>query len=222
MIELSILIEMSGLSFALTYQYKQTILDLKQKKLLFVELSHRVQNNLQQIISILTIQISKNKDTKTKEYLQDTINRIASISLIHKTLQHSSDVGKVDICMFLETLIDGYKTLNKKVTFKITCPKNLKLDFQKSAPFSLILNELITNSLKHAFKDKQNSCISIGLKQQEQIYFTYEDNGSGFNKDEISYSTGMQLIDILSNSQLKGELFIDSKDRYFLSLKFET
>jgi len=222
LIELAILLEMSGLSFALTYQYRQTSLDLKQKKLLFKELSHRVQNNLQQIISILSIQISKNKDIKTKEYLQDTINRIGSISLIHKTLQHSQDVGKTDMYIFLNTLVKGYKALHKNIIFNITCQKNFMLDFEKSASLSLILNELITNSLKHAFKDTQDNHIDIELSKQEQICLIYKDNGCGFDKDSVSNSVGMQLIDILTTTQLKGKTDIDSKNRYFFSLTFET
>ena len=220
-LEVAILIEASGLSLVLTYQHQETALKLKQNELLFKELSHRVQNNLQQIISILTLQINSSKNLEVNAYLEDTINRIGSISLIHKTLQNSSNVGKVNLSIFFNSLVQGYKGVNEKITFEVICAKDIEFEVDKLAPLALILNELITNSLKHAFKEIDDAKISINLEKKELMTFTYEDNGSGFDKDEVSSSVGTKLIYILSKSQLRGELLVDADKRYFFSLSFK-
>ena len=219
--EIAILIEASGLSFALAYQHQETALKLKQNELLFKELSHRVQNNLQQIISILTLQINSSESLEVNAFLEDTINRIGSISLIHKTLQNSSNVGKVNLNIFLNSLTKGYKGVNEKVNFEVVCTKDIEFEVDKLAPLALILNELITNSIKHAFKDVNDAKISIKLEERELMHFTYEDNGSGFVQDKVSNSVGTKLIHILSKTQLRGELFVDADKRYFFSLSFE-
>ncbi len=218
--EIAILLEASGLSLSLSYKQKETALELKQKELLFKELSHRVQNNLQQIISILTLQKGESKGLEIKEYLEDTINRIGSISLIHKTLQNTSNLGQINMFTYLNSLVDGYKGLSSEVDFKVECNKELELDINILTSLALILNELITNSIKHAFKDVEKATISIKLEKNEGMHFTYEDNGLGFNKELVTNSIGSKLITILSKSQLKGKLEVDSIKRYFFSLEF--
>jgi len=177
--EIAILLEASGFSFALAYQSKETALNLEKNELLFKELSHRVQNNLQQIISILTLQMQNSKNPETKENLEDTINRINAISLIHKTLQNSSNLGKVNMYAYLKTLIDGYKGVNPDIAFSFECSKNLELIVSKLTPLAIILNELITNSVKHAFKEVENAKIDIKLQKNKHLNFIYKDNGSG-------------------------------------------
>jgi two-component sensor histidine kinase len=218
--EIGILIEASIFSFALAYQHREHLLKLKQNELLFKELSHRVQNNLQQIISILTLQIGSVEELETKGYLQDTINRISAISLIHKTLQHSKNVGKVNMYTYLQALIKGYQGLNSKVIFDFNCDKNLQLEIEKLTPLALILNELITNSIKHAFKETPSPQIRLSLEEHSQLTFTYKDNGSGFKEGSVTTSLGTKLINILSTNQLKGTTNTDSNAHYFFSLNF--
>ncbi len=218
--EIGILLEAAGLSFALTYQQKETTLNLRQNELLFKELSHRVQNNLQQIISILTMQIENTQNNEVKEHLEDTIKRIGSISLIHKTLQNSSNIGKINMNTYFNNLIKGYRRLNEKVEFKVVCNDNIELKLDKLAPLALILNELITNSFKYAFKDIDDATIHIKLEEKEMMNFTYEDNGVGFTEELVIDSIGTKLINILSKSQLKGKLDIDSNKGYYFSLLF--
>jgi len=218
--EIGILIEASIFSFALAYQHEERLLKLKQNELLFKELSHRVQNNLQQIISILTLHIGSVEEPKVKAYLQDTINRISSISLIHKTLQNSKNVGKVNMYTYLEALTQGYKGLNSTVAFTFECNKDLQLEIEKLTPLALIINELITNSLKHAFEETQSPQIHLSLEESGQLNFMYEDNGSGFDPESVTSSLGTKLINILSLNQLKGTTEIDSEGHYAFSLQF--
>ena len=220
--EAVILLESVGLSLTLIYQHKETTLRLRQNELLFKELSHRVQNNLQQVISIITLQIGSTEDKKTQEYLEETINRISAIALIHKTLQKSSTLGMVNMATFLQALTLAYEKLDTSVSYALTCANELELDVEKLAPLALILNELITNSLKHAFSDVKKARINISLQEKEgEVLFEYEDNGEGIKKEESKDSIGSKLITILAKNQLKGELVIDTKNRYYFSLKFQ-
>jgi len=220
LIQLAILIEAVGLSLAIAYKQKEIEINLKQNKLLFKELSHRVQNNLQQIISILTLQINTTKDTYVQKQLEETINRINAISLIHKNLQSSLHVGKIEMYTYLETLVRGYQKINPNIVFVLKCTKGIELTIDKVTPLALILNELITNSIKHAFTDVQKPEITIILKEDNIISFIYEDNGQGFKKESVKTSIGTNLINILSKTQLKGKVNIDSNKHYLFSLEF--
>jgi len=218
--EAGILVEASIFSFALSHQQKMTLLNLKQNELLFKELSHRVKNNLQQIISILSLQVSSAKGLEAKAYLEDTISRIGSISLIHKTLENSTNVSKVNMDTYLHDLLKGYHDLHTKINFNFKCDKTLFLEVEKITPLALILNELITNSIKHAFKETQNPSVEIVLKSKDTFSFSYKDNGSGFKQEEVVSSLGSKLITILSTGQLKGEMSVHTDKGYHFSLNF--
>ena len=218
--EAAILIEAAGLSFAVSYKQKETNLKLKQNELLFKELSHRVQNNLQQVISILTLQKSQTADPVVADNLEETINRISSISLIHKTLQNSAQPGNINVHEYLNTLLKVYEKLSDKVGYSLHCEKDTYLSLEKLTPLALILNELITNSIKYAFEGVESPSISIRLEFNEHIHFSYEDNGHGFDPATITPSIGTKLITLLSKSQLKGSVNMDSRDRYLYELTF--
>ncbi|QSZ42178.1 histidine kinase [Sulfurimonas aquatica] len=217
-IEFSLLLESIIFSFAISYKHKDGILKLRQNELLFKELSHRVQNNLQSIISILTLQQSRVKEIDVKEYLQDTISRIRSISLMHENLQNSKHVGAVNMSEYLDAMLEPYKVLNKEITFTLSCKEDLFLSVEKLTPLALIINELITNSIKHAFLNIEDPKVSITLKKENTYSFIYADNGVGYDKH--NKSLGSLLIQNLSTSQLKGEYSVDSKEKYLFSLKF--
>lgn len=216
----AILIEACGLSFALSYKHKETEIKAKQNEVLLEELSHRVQNNLQQIISILTLQIGDTDNTQVKQYLEETIHRITSIALIHKTLQKSSNSHKNNMYNYLEKLFQAYKVINPEVSFLFECDKTLHLSISKLTPLALIINELITNSLKHAFNEQDNPYIFLKLTQNAEINFIYKDNGSGFSTSYVKYSTGTKLIKLLSTSQLKGQISQEYTNHYAFLLQF--
>ena len=219
LIEAGLLIEAGIFSFALSYRYNKMTLALRQNELLFKELSHRVQNNLQSIISILTLQKNRLEDTEAKNYLQETIERIGAIALIHKRLQQSNLPGEVEMQSYLEALVAAYKTLHAEVTFKLECDETLYLNIAELTPLALILNELITNSLKHAFMQTQSPRITIALKADDSGYILqYEDNGSGYLSTKRSLGT--LLIENLSTRQLKGHYSVDVDNGYRYKLRF--
>jgi len=218
--ELAILFEAGGFSLAIAYKHQETVVNLRQNEMLFKELSHRVQNNLQQVISILSLQMNNSENIEVSKHLEDAISRISSISLIHKTLQNASNPGKINMHTYLTSLIKGYQRLNPNIAFSIECADNIELTIKKLTHLALILNELITNSVKHAFEGIDSPQINIKLEEDALIRFTYKDNGVGFTEGTITDSLGTKLIDVLSNAKLKAKPHVDSKEHYSFSLEF--
>ena len=221
MFELSILIEAAGLSLALAYKQKESEIKLQQNRLLFQELSHRIQNGLQQIISILTLQISTTKEETVKIQLEDTVQRIASISLIHKTLQHSKSVGKINMQDYLESFLGAYQQLNGDIEFTLECSEDIELEIKQLTPLALVINELITNSIKHAFPNQKEKQISLRLQGVNTIKLVYEDNGVGYDETAVSPSVGSKLMRTLSKVELKGKVANDTAQHYYFSLEFD-
>jgi two-component sensor histidine kinase len=121
---------------------------------------------------------------------------------------------------YLHSLIEGYKGLNSNVAFTFECDEAIELELEKLTPLALIVNELITNSLKHAFKDTLSPQIHLSLQEHEQLTFSYDDNGSGYEEASVTNSLGTKLINILSLVQLKGTSMIETQDHYTFSLTF--
>ncbi len=217
--EASIIFEATIFSFALSYKHRETQVALKQNELLFKELSHRVKNNLQSIISILSLQKSRLKEPILKEYMQETIKRIRSISLIHEKLQDTDVVANVEINGYLNSLTDEFRTLNTAVQITVECEDGLYLGVEKTTPLGLILNELVSNSFKHAFGNIDTPKIEITFIKTESGYtFTYSDNGNGYT--EATESLGSLLIKTLSETQLKGSYTIVSDGEYTFTLRW--
>ncbi len=217
-IEFSLIFEATVFSFALSHRHKETTLHLRQNELLFKELSHRVKNNLQSIISILSLQKSRASKDESKKYLQDTINRIRAIFMIHEHLQNSNVVAKVEMKTYLNRMMEPYKLLNTEVKFQIECADDLNLSLDKLTPLALIINELITNSIKYAFIDIEEPKILLAFTKDKEYQFIYEDNGLGY--DEITESLGSLLIKNLSTSQLKGVYTIDAEKKFNFKIIF--
>ena len=219
-IEFAIIFEAVIFSYAISYKHQKSKLNLKQNELLFKELSHRVKNNLQSIISILSLQKARLKDKELKEQLDGTIKRVRSIALIHDKLQHSDLISSVNMQGFFKSLIEDFSQLNTEVVFQVECEKSLNLSVEKLTPLALILNELITNSIKHAFIQSSSPKIKLSLSQEKgNFVFNYEDNGEGFK--EAKESLGTLLIKTLSTGQLKGEFTVNSSPNYSFSLSFK-
>ncbi len=192
-------------------QQKNTIeATLKEKEFLMKEIHHRVKNNLQIISSMLNLQSDKTQDENLKEVLQESRQRINSMALIHQLLYTQNNMSNISISSYLKTLIreieSSFNNTDKPVTTKITCD-DIQLNLDIAIPLGLIINELITNCYKHAFKNKPSGSIEIMLKKQGQhLMLSVKDNGSGFpaGKKEFT-SLGMELIQILAD-QISGKL----------------
>ncbi len=187
-----------------------------EKKILLQEIHHRVKNNLQIITSMMRLQNNTLTDGNTKQVLSDAMDRIRSIALIHDKIYNSesiSDVNMKDYILSLANDVIQNFSNNKKVQFKIDATNgNISLDVL--VPIALILNELLTNSLKYGFLSKGESevCeikIDCFVKGQS-ILMTYSDNGVWFD-NPLSDHFGTSLIDIFTE-QLDGKYHLKKND----------
>jgi len=184
----------------------------EEKELLLKEIHHRVKNNLQIINSLLRLQSHQVEDERSLSLFEECQNRIMSMAIIHEKLYKSEDLANIDTKSYIETLaeslIRSYRT-NKDVSIKVICPVS-SVGIDTLMPLGLILNELISNSLKYAFTGRSNGKISILLDRTGST--TYEmmvsDNGIGLPSDfswENSNTLGIELIKTLVD-QINGSI----------------
>ncbi len=203
---------------------------LKEKEILLKEIHHRVKNNLQIISSLLNLQALSFEDKNSREKFKESINRIKSMAIIHEMLYRSGNLSVVKIKDYFESLISfitGAYTVSTKITTElIVNSKSEVLDIDKAIPCGLILNEMISNSLKYAFKDRKSGKISIRFnefpKKEKKFELIVEDDGVGISKnfDFLNVeSFGMQIINSLV-SQLDGSIALDNKGGTKFSIQF--
>src|SRR5690606_13585855 len=181
---------------------------LEQKQMLLSELQHRVKNNLQHVISILEIQKESVDFNNIDELIRGNQNRIHSMALLHKKLNVSENVNDIDLGKYISELAelvkDSYDNYKKKTQLHIRCTEE-SISIEKALPIGLIIVELVSNSMKHAFKQISVGIISIQIEKEPHSPYTrlhYSDNGCGFN---FSLSNGKGLgIEIIK--RLIGEL----------------
>ena len=200
---------------------------LKEKDLLLGEIHHRVKNNLQIIHSLLNLQASQISDVTVKNMLMDSQNRIQSMALIHQTLYQSHDFASVDFSEFLDslipTLISSYGINENAISLKIIAGP-VSIPINSAIPCGLLINELVTNALKHAFPDNNGGEIVVSISQVEndRILLVIADNGVGIPEtlDINSVETlGLRLVSLLSQ-QLDGSLAINRRNPTSYSIEF--
>lgn len=182
----------------------------RQKDILLKEVHHRVKNNLNVIASILGLQ-AIGKNNETKEELSRSRSRIESISIVHEMLYKQEDFEKIvfnDYVLKLKRLILSMYIIDKEINILVKENNNLTLPLNIMIQFGLIINEMLTNSLKHA-KNKVGVNILISLEKENDKYiFTYKDNGEkDLNLKSLQEASGLGLRLInLSIKQINGEL----------------
>jgi len=189
---------------------------LKEKEVLLREIHHRVKNNLQVISSMLYIQSGYIKDKEAFEMFKETQNRIKSMALIHEELYQSKDLSKIDVAKYLQKLatdlINSYGIKQEDIKLKMAIHEVL-LGVNTAVPCGLIINELVSNSLKHAFPNGKEGEIRVALRSDNANKFALivSDNGVGFPKDLDFRNTetlGLQLVTTLVK-QLGGTIELD-------------
>ncbi len=185
---------------------------LIEKEMLLKEIHHRVKNNLMIISSLLNLQSRYIKDEESKNIFKESQNRANSMALIHERLYRSTDLKKIDFGDYIRTLAnDLYHTYvmdTSLVQINVEVD-DLMLDVNTSIPLGLIVNELVTNSLKHAFLPGESGQINIRFNSQDDKYLLeVKDNGIGFPKG-IDYkntdSLGLRLVTSLTE-QIDGKI----------------
>ncbi len=212
---------------------KQKLLSesLKQKELLLKEVHHRVKNNLQTVVGLLSFEEKYIKDPNSFKIFTDSKNRIKTISLIHENLYHAADISRVDISLYLNNLVQyllyTYNMASKKLDYKIKC-ENVFLGIDTAMPIGLIVNELVTNSMKYAFPDNKSGLILVDLSYGKDIenFFTLtvSDNGIGIGEEinlkEIK-SLGLQLVYMLSE-QLNAVIQLNNENGTCFKILFSS
>jgi two-component sensor histidine kinase len=188
---------------------EQAKVALKERELLLAEIHHRVKNNLAIISALINLQIENLKDVESKIIFEETKDRIYSMALIHNQLYQNNSFAQIEFAQYINNfcsyLSKSYQT-NPGIEI-IEKTEKILLDIKTAIPCALILNELITNSFKHAFKNQAKGKIEVGLKTEgRQIIFYVSDSGEGMDKKQLqSTSMGMSLITSLIE-QIDGKL----------------
>ena len=187
---------------------------LREKEVLLKEVHHRVKNNLQIISSLLHLQMSGVDQEPIRHILTDSQNRIRSIALVHERTYMSDDLARIDFPEYLQSLANQlmctYTADAKQVKLTIE-GDNIQIGVDQAVPCGLIMNELISNSLKHAFPDSRQGTIRIHLGSDNTNTITIEDDGVGVPANFCwpnTQSMGMQLVAALVE-QLDGTIALE-------------
>jgi PAS domain S-box-containing protein len=188
----------------------------EQKEALLKEIHHRVKNNLQVISSLLKFQSEYVTDGHVLQMFDESQARIKSIALVHEKLYRSPDLARVDSGEYIRDLVAQlfrlYQARSSAAVLEVSID-DMPLDLDIAIPCGLIINELISNALKHAFPEDEGGRICVGLHLQEDwVVLTVDDTGVGL-PDDLQYqgtqSLGLQLVDTLVE-QLDGTIEVDS------------
>ncbi|MGQ9583462.1 MAG: PAS domain S-box protein [Thermoplasmatota archaeon] len=218
---------MQGVVFSLeditrTFEAEERLkASLSEKEALLKEIHHRVKNNLQVIISLLSLQSRTVRDETALSAFRESQDRVAAMALVHESLYRSSDLARIDFAQyvrdFVTTLVRSQGIEPDVISLRIKV-ENIHLPIDAAVPCGLIINELVTNCIKHAFPDGRRGEIAIELHRlgDGRLRLRVSDNGTGLREglDIRSAGTlGLQIVSTLAE-QLQGSLEAESeKDR---------
>ena len=178
-----------------------------EKSIMLKEIHHRVKNNLQVVTSLLRLQLYKIEDKTAAEPFQESIDRIASMALIHEKMYQGDKVKAINIINYIKDLAENLiKNYSNEAKIKLNINSTVKtIELNHIVPLSLIFNELISNSLKHAFKDRTTGEITISIVTEKTVnlQLCYSDSGTWIPPINDN-SFGIELIETFTE-QLNGE-----------------
>ncbi len=189
---------------------------LKEKELLLKEVHHRVKNNLQAISSLLNLQSSTIEDPAIRALFSKSLDRIHSMILIHDKLYHSKDPDTIEFSDYVHNLtshlLSSYGITPDNITLTLNV-NNTAFDIETATSCGLIINELVANSLKHAFSDGRKGEVSVACSRDDNGTYTLrvKDNGIGLPANinpKESESLGLQIVDMLAE-QINGTVEVD-------------
>lgn len=201
---------------------------LREKETLLKEIHHRVKNNLQVIVSLLRLQARNLKDEQSREMFVESQNRVYSISLVHEMLYGAGDLARIDFGAYVHTLTkgltDGWKGTGGAVEI-IVQAEGVQLGVDTAIPCGLIVTELVTNALKHAFPGTASGSIRVSAVKGDdgRLTLTVQDDGVGLAEDldlRRSGSLGLKLVDSLVR-QLDATIDIGRKGGASFTIHFQ-
>ncbi|MCI4626646.1 MAG: response regulator [Candidatus Magnetoovum sp. WYHC-5] len=201
---------------------------IKEKDMLLVEIHHRVKNNLQIISSLIDLQSKYVTDEQTKAMFVDSQARLRTMALIHEKLYQSEDIINVDFHRYVRSLSDylyhSYCLNKSNVSMDINV-ESVFLDVDTAVPCGIIINELVTNSLKHAFPPDMEGKISIEMKRKGDGYYHLKiyDNGKGMGDVDLRQTTslGLRLVYALTTEQLRGSVSLEKGEGTTFDILFK-
>jgi PAS domain S-box-containing protein len=180
---------------------ERIIQSLHEKEILLREVHHRVRNNFQIIISLLSLQSRSIGDEKVTRAMKESQNRIQAMSFVHEKLYTSTDLARIDLepyVKYMTSQLFNLFTVRPGTISLILDVKNIFVDINMAIPLGLVINELVSNSLKHAFPKGRKGQIAISIHDdQNGLTFSYQDNGIGFAEGfdwQTTDSLGFRLI----------------------------
>ncbi len=182
---------------------------LQDKELLLREIHHRVKNNLEVVSSLLALQSAQIDDAPTKDAMQESQNRVQSIGIVHQKLYQGTNLGSIEMKDYFlnlsESILDSFGA-EQRVTIECAMDQ-LDVDIDTAVPLGLIVNELLTNTLKYAFPEGQPGKVRIKLLRPKEGVLHLEVSDNGVGKSGITKGTGFggQLISLLTR-QLNGTM----------------
>jgi PAS domain S-box-containing protein len=202
---------------------------LKEKEILLQEIHHRVKNNMQIIISLLELQTSSSKDKKVEDALKESQGRVQAMSLVHETLYDTASMDSMDFRSYIsrlsKTVFQSYGIRREQVELKIKA-ENISFRIDQFSHIGLIINELVSNSLKYAFPENRKGEIVIRLLPVDngEVELIVSDNGLGIPEDLDWRNTGtlgLQIVTMLAEDQLDGTLNLDRVNGTHFNIRFK-
>lgn len=214
-------------SYFIFRNYQQKRNDDKEKEALLKEIHHRVKNNLQVISSLLNLQTDYLHDLKIVNAVNESQSRVKAMALIHQLLYQEEKFSRIDFEKYLDKLTQAVAAIfyspGQYIETRLLT-ESIALDIDTSIPLGLMVNELVSNAYKYAFKEQQNGCVTIQLqkKAKHQVELMVRDNGcglpDGFEPDECE-SMGFKLVRMLTD-QIDGSYSIDGKNGTTITISF--
>ncbi|VEP14374.1 Response regulator receiver sensor signal transduction histidine kinase [Hyella patelloides LEGE 07179] len=212
-------------------EHQQTEIKLKnslvEKEVLLKEIYHRVKNNLLVVASLLEMQASYIDEPEIIKMFKNSQERIYSMALVHEQLYRSDNLQEIDLSIYIKDLLakisDSHVNQNKSINIEVNT-ESINLNIETAHSCGLIINELITNALEHAFVDREKGNVWINLLRTDnaEIILTIKDDGMGVPKDfdfNKTDSLGLRLVRILTR-QLEGDIEVDFSQGTSFQLTF--
>lgn len=199
---------------------------LKEKEILLKEIHHRVKNNLQVISSLLNLQSGLIRDRKAREFFHETQDRIHSMALVHEKLYQSHDIAHIDFKRYVQNLVNHLASSSSPRNTLVQMDLSVEdavLNIDTAIQCGLIINELVSNALKHAFRKRKEGLVTVRFAAEEDRFnLSVSDNGTGLpgDFDIASRETlGLQLVTALSE-QLDGRLTVEGTKGVRVQISF--
>lgn len=201
---------------------------LLEKEALLKEIHHRVKNNLQIISSLIYLQAQRIDDPKVRQIFEDSQSRISSMALVHDSLYRSQDFARVNLSEYVQTLTSSlfhtYRIQLNTVNLVVRVDSDVIVSLEKAIPCGLILNELMTNALKHGFMDGETGEVTVTLINQfPQVCLMVENDGKhlpeSFELQKIR-SMGLRLVNALVD-QLNGKVTVETAQKTRFKVIFD-